>query len=174
MAAVRRRFRRLALMDYEIQRFTRHCAATGRELTPGEEVYSVLIAEGSKTQRLDYSAEAWAGPPRNALGWWRSHVPGKGTRRIGWAPNDVMLEYFEGLADRPEDRDKRFVLALLLVRRRVMRHEETEIDAEGREVMVLYCPRRETTYQVPAAPPSAERTQQIQEELAELLVGGTA
>lgn len=158
-------------MDYDIQRFTRHCAATGRELGPGEEFYSVLVAEGSQTKRMDFSAGSWQGPPSGALGWWKSQVPGQNARRAGWAPNDVMLGYFEDLAEKPHEQDKRYVLALLLVRRRVMRHEDTETDDAGREVMVLYCPRREATYRVPAAAPDAARTQQIQEELARLLLG---
>lgn len=162
------------MTDYEIQRCTRHCAATGRELAPGEEFYTVLVVEGVQTRRLDYSAEAWPGPPEGAIGWWKSRVPGKHARGVGWAPNDVMLQYFEDLAEQPQEQDKRYVLALLLVRRRVMRHEETETDDLGREVMVLYCPRRETTYRVLSAPPDPVRTRQIQEELAALLTSGTA
>src|SRR5579863_1948158 len=58
---------RLSLMDYEIQRFTRHCAVTGRELAPGEEFYTALVAAGAELKRIDYSAEAWQGPPEGAL-----------------------------------------------------------------------------------------------------------
>lgn len=159
-------------MDYEFQRCTRHCAATGRELAAGEEFYSVLVVEGPETKRYDYSAEAWQGPPEGAVGWWKSQIPGSVSRRMGWAPNDVMLELFEGLADQPDQQDMRYVLALLLVRRRVMRHDETERDAEGQEVLVLYCPRRETTYKVPTAVPDQARTDAIQEKLARLLFAG--
>jgi hypothetical protein len=35
--------------------------------------------------------------------------------------------------------------------------------------MVLYCPRREAEYRVPATPPSDERVAEIQQELARLL-----
>jgi len=159
-------------MDYDIQRFTRHCAATGRELPPGEPFYSVLVVEGSETKRYDYSAEAWKGPPEGALGWWKSQVPDRNTGRIGWAPNDVMLEFFEELAGQPERQEMCYLLGLLLVRRRVMRHEETETDAQGREILVLYCPRRETTYKVAAATPDPSRIEAIQEELARLLFAG--
>ena len=65
--------------------------------------------------------------------------------------------------------DMCYVLALLLVRRRVVRLEETEHDPTGHELSVLYCPRRETTYRVPTVIPSDERAAAIQQELAELL-----
>lgn len=35
--------------------------------------------------------------------------------------------------------------------------------------MILYCPRREAMYSVPAVAPSPERIEEIQEELARLL-----
>jgi hypothetical protein len=166
-------------MDYEIHRSTRHCAKTGRELVPGEEFYSVLTEAGSALLREDFSAEAWEGPPAAAIGWWKSHVPSPDARKLHWAPNDVMLDLFEQLADDSGQADLRYVLALLLIRRRVMRLEDTERDEaadestrkEGRshETMVLYCPRRESEYRIAAMPPTAERASEIQRELARLL-----
>ena len=46
------------------------------------------------------------------------------------------------------------MLTLLLVRRRVFRLEDEERDAEGREVLTVYCPRRDATYTVPAVMPA--------------------
>ena len=156
-------------MDYQIQRCTRCCAATGRELAPGEDFYSVLIAEGADLKRCDYSVDAWDGPPDGVIGWWKSQMPSPSSRRMHWAPNDVMLHFFEQLQSQSDKEDMRYVLALLLVRRRVMRVEERERDEEGREVLVLYCPRRETTYKVAAVTPHDPRIEEIQEELAKLL-----
>jgi hypothetical protein len=156
-------------MDFEIQRCTRHCAATGRELAPGEEVLSVLVAEGAKLVRYDYSRAAWPGPPEQAVGWWKSHIPGPQHKRRHWAPNDVLLQCFDELEQQPENQDMRYVLALLLTRRRVLRLEETDVDPWGAETLVLYCPRRDATYRVRAAVPDASRIERIQEELAKLL-----
>jgi len=156
-------------MEYEIQRCTRHCATTGRELAAGEAFYSTLAARGAELVRQDYSAEAWSGPPEGVVGWWKSQMPDPRARRAQLAPNDVILELFEQLAEQPEKEEMRYVLALLLVRRRVMRQEETERDEAGREVMVAYCPRREATYHVVAAPPPPERAEEIQRDLATLL-----
>ncbi len=156
-------------MDYEVQRCTRHCAVTGRELKPGEEFYSVLTAEGAELKRRDYSKEAWTGPPEGAIGWWRSQIPTPEANRLHWAPNEVILHFFEELQQQPARQDMRYVLALLLVRRRVLRLEEQEKNEQGQDVLVLYCPRREATYRVPAIVPDPSRTHEIQEELAKLL-----
>src|ERR1700676_844392 len=163
-------------MDYEVQRFTRRCAATDREFAPGETFFSVLMAEGAAVVRHDYAAEAWPGPPAAALGWWKSQLPGADAKpkKPQWAPSDVMLQLFDELAERPEQIDLRYVLALLLLRRRVLRLEDTEGDAGGNETMLLYCPRRETEYRVTVSIPDPSRTQQIQQDLAPLLVNQPA
>ena len=158
-------------MDYEVQRSTRCCSVTGREFAPGETYYSALVAEGSKLTRFDYAADAWQGPPEEVfvLGWWKSQIPDRAAARKRWAPNDVMLHFWDELADQPDKQDMRYVLTLLLIRRRVFRLEEEKYDPQGRELLVAFCPRRETTYQVPAAVPEPSRIDQIQDELATLL-----
>jgi len=159
-------------MEYEIRSCTRRCAATDRELAPGEAFYSVLVQQGAELVRKDYSEQGWQGPPEGAIGWWKSRMPDPRTGKPTWAPNDVMLDLLEQLAEQPEKADMRFVLALLLVRRRVVRHDESLCDPQGGEVMVLCCPRRQTTYRVPVVMPDEARTQQIQDELAKLLFTG--
>ena len=156
-------------MEYEQVRCTRRCAATGRELRPGETVYSVLVTEGANLVRQDYSPEGWPGPPQKSVGWWKSHVPAREGFRMHWAPNDVMLDLLDQLAGDPARADMRYVLALLLVRRRVCRLEETQRDDQNQETLVLFCPRREQEYRVSVATPNEQRTQEIQNELARLL-----
>lgn len=156
-------------MDYEVQRSARRCTVSGREFAAGAMYYSVLLAEGADLKRYDYAADAWQGPPQDAVGWWKSQVPSKTDARKRWAPNDVMLDFWDELAGQPDKQDMRYVLTLLLVRRRVFRLEEETQDTKGPEVLAVYCPRREVSYQVPVVPPEPTRVEQIQEELAALL-----
>jgi hypothetical protein len=157
------------MLDYEIQRCSRRCSATERELKDGETCYSVLVAEGGQVVRRDYSAEAWQGPPEDAVGWWKSTVVDPNAGRPHWAPNDVMLSYFERLMEDPAAEDARYVLALLLVRRRVLRVEAHEQDHAGRATLVLHSSRGECDYRVAEMLPTPERAAAIQQQLAELL-----
>ncbi|HVU90538.1 MAG TPA: hypothetical protein VHD36_24665 [Pirellulales bacterium] len=160
-------------MDYDVQRFTRHCAASGRELAPGEEFFTALVAEGAEVRRLDFAIDAWTGPPERSLGWWKSRVPTPDAKRPRLAPNDVLLELFTGLEGIEEKADMRLVMALLLVRRRVLRLEKQETDERGRETLVLFSPREDATYRVAAVMPEAARAQEIQDELSRLLYAGS-
>ena len=157
------------MIDFEIQRCTRRCAKTQREFKPGEPFYSVLVPDGAEIRRHDYSAEAWDGPPEDAVGWWKSQMPDANAHKMHWAPNDVMLHYFQQLEGQPGKEDIRYVLALLMIRRRIVRLEATETDPQGREIMVLYCPRGEVEYRVPVTAPAGPRVDEIQQELAALL-----
>src|SRR5215213_597866 len=172
------RFLLIMLLDFEVQRCTRCCAATQRALEPGDECYSVLEIAGADVVRKDYSPEAWKGAPDTAFGWWKSRVPEPTAKKIKLAPNDVLLELFDQLADKSEQQDLRYVLALLLVRRRVLRVDVAEDSPHDKhlvhagEAMTLYCPKRDCTFEVAVAMPNSERIDQIQQQLSQLLVAG--
>jgi len=160
-------------LDFEVKKCTRRCAKTDRELHPGESFYSVLVPEGAEVRRVDYCLEAWESPPENAIGFWRSQMPDPNARKVDWAPSDVILHYFQKLADQPQQADTRYVLSLLMIRRRLLRLEETEVE-EGREVLVLFCPKDENEYRVPVTTPAKDRMDGIQQELSELLFASTS
>lgn len=162
------------MLDFEIQRCTRRCAKTDRELKPGETFHTVLVAEAAEVVRYDYSEEAWDGPPDDAIGCWKSQMPEPNARKVNWAPNDVMLHYFQQLEGQDDKEDVRYILTLLMIRRRILRLEETETDPTGREFMMVFCPRNETEYRVPVVTPGRERAQEIQEELVQLLFADAA
>ncbi len=162
------------MIDFEFQRCTRRCAATDRELRSEEVFYSVLTSEGAEVVRRDYCEEAWTEPPEGAIGWWKSQMPSPNANKMHWAPNDVMLHYFQELEDNTAKADVRYILALLLIRRRIVRLDDREKDAKGRELMVLYCPKNETEYKVLTVPPTGSRINEIQDELARLLFADAA
>ena len=162
------------MLDFEVKRCTRHCAKTDREFLAGESFFSTLVADGADVVRYDYGLDAWDGPPEGSLGWWKSVMPDHNAKKLHWAPNDVMLHYFHETEGRQEKQDIRYVLALLMIRRRIVRIDATESNQDGNEVLSLYCPRNEKRYQVPVMTPSKERIGQIQEELAQLLFAKAA
>jgi hypothetical protein len=156
-------------MDYDLDRCSRLCAVSGRELSPGEEFFSALVMRDGQAARVDYAPEAWAGPPEGALGWWKSRLPLPEEKpKKTWAPAELMLDLFDRLGEMSDRADARFVLALLLVRRRVLRIEESE-HVGAQERLLLSCPRRHAEYEVIAEAPDEERAREIQVELESLL-----
>ena len=157
------------LIDFDLQKCTRKCAVTGRELEPGDVFYSELVPDGASVVRHDYSEAEWVGESENAIGSWKSQIPDPKQKKISWAPNDVLLDYFVELEGKHQDPDVLYVLTLLLIRRRLMRLEAMELDEIGDDMLVVYCPRKECEYRVSVVTPGPERITQIQDNLAQLL-----
>ena len=127
---------------------------------------------GNLTRR-DYSLEAWEKhPPEKYSACWRARVPlpTAAPRRSREAINDVLLEMFDQLRNQYDAPDKLYILSLLLVRRRVMRLEES-FDKNAEETLRLYSQNRDEYYQIPVVPPTPERQAEIQTELTEVLTG---
>jgi hypothetical protein len=113
------------MIDYQIQPSTRRCSVTGRELKAGERYYSVLLDEGGQLVRRDYSREAWQGPPAAAFSFWQGKVHASSAPRRPPIDDELLLDCFRRLEGETEPGrvSFRYVLALLLVRRRRRAHE---------------------------------------------------
>lgn len=170
------------LLDFEVQRCTRRCAASDRPLLPGDLCFSMLEVQGADVVRQDFCSSAWNGPSESSLGWWKSRIPEPTAKKIKLAPNEVLLELFDQLAEQPEHSDMRYILMLLLIRRRVLRLE-SQLDSPNLpptrgtanlvdELATAYCPKRDSTYEVRVAIPTESRIDEIQRQLSELLMAG--
>ncbi|QOJ01279.1 MAG: hypothetical protein HRU70_12610 [Phycisphaeraceae bacterium] len=124
----------LSSLSFSITKPTGRCAATGREIAPGEPYVAVLCeSEGvAELSRLDFSKAAWDSgsrplPPLSAFATWRAVQPEPNQTRALRMTDDELLDLFEQLAsaDQPRQRAFRYVLALLLIRRRRLVYEGT-------------------------------------------------
>lgn len=156
-------------MDFEIKRCTRRCAASDRELRPGEAFYSVLLQHGADLVRQDYCEQAWEGPPEGAVGVWKSHMPSPTAKRVKLAPNEVMRNLWIELDGRDDKLALRYLLTLMLVRRRVLQLEGTQTDEQGGERLVVRSGKEPPQEVAVAEPADAEQADALQQELAGLL-----
>jgi hypothetical protein len=137
------------MTDYQIQPNTRHCAVTGRELRPGEKVYSVLSQEDGKFVRRDYAAEAWQGPPEGAFSFWCGRVPANEQARKLRIDDDLLADCFQRLEGQtePAQVNFRYVVALLLMRRKRFKFEGTQVQ-DDQETLRVRCTRTGTVHDV--------------------------
>ncbi len=116
----------------DVARPVGRCAATGRELSQGEPYVAALVEEPGEEQlaRLDFSADAWEGgarpeAPAALFAHWRSVVPEPGRPQRPLIGEGEVMDLFEQLegADEPQRQAFRYVLALLLIRKRRLVYE---------------------------------------------------
>ena len=158
------------VMDYQITPNSRRCVATGRELKAGERFFSALLEEDHQLVRKDYSPEAWRGAPSGAVSFWTGHVLAANDKQKPRFDDDLLEDCFQRLEGdtEPSRVNFRYVVALLLMRRRRLRFE-TSVVADGLETMTLTCLRSGARHEVVNPRLSDEEMAQVQDEVFNVL-----
>jgi hypothetical protein len=158
-------------MDFQFKPLGKTCAGTGRPLVPGSWCHSVLVERQGQQQRLDYAAEAWNGPPTDAIGHWRSRVPLPKNPQALRVDPDALWRYFEQLCEEasPSQDPQRYIAALLLLKLKRLRLDDVIAHDDG-SILVLEGVHGEGMFEVPnLALPDAESSnlqQQLKVHLA--------
>lgn len=159
------------MTDYEIQGPTRTCAATGRDLKPGERFHAVLIEQEGKLVRVDYAAESWPGPPADAVAHWTGRVPTADKPRRPVVNDEVLIGCFDRLkgSTDPDGLNFRYVAALLLMRRKRLKFEDATRDEGGRDVLLLKDARTGSIHTVADPRLTEDQIEAVQTEVFRVL-----
>ncbi len=132
--------------SYDVPRPAGVCAVSGRAIAPGEKFVAAVRETPTGLERLDVSPEAWGGFDKaNLLGFWHTVMPQPEQKaKKLFVDDDVLCTLFERLADTSEEAkvNFRFVLGLILMRKRLVIYEATRRE-EGRDVWVVRLKGRE-------------------------------
>lgn len=158
------------MMEYHIQPPTRRCTLSGRELQVGERYFTALVEAGDRLERQDFAAEAWKGPPAGAFSYWAGKVPVTPENQKPRFDDDLLDDCFQRLehATEPGRVNFRYVLSLLLIRRKRLKFEETH-EVGGEERMLLSCPRTGRRWDVVNPRLTDEQMKAVQDEVFQVL-----
>lgn len=187
---------------YDIERPTGQCAFTGRAMEPGEPYMAALVElpegvdgeqpTGLGLKRIDVSMQTWSGGkrPDHLFGYWQSTIPQPNQKRRLFVDNEILMNLFRrlGETEQPERLAFRFVLGLILMRKKLLRYDGTEKraapesnDAVNKEEWWLVSPKLDLTKgplgrwnedgQMELLNPHLgdEQIQQVTEQLGEIL-----
>lgn len=156
--------------QWDVETATGRCSVTGREFTEGDEFYTVLCEDGESFRRQDVSVDQWKGPPEGAFCHFKTRVPVKEKPKQLLVNNHLLFVFFERLAHETEPTRVhfRFVLALLLMRKRILRYDGT-INEGGQEVWELTVPRDKSKHHVVNPRLSDDQIAAVSEQLGAIL-----
>ena len=159
------------MTDFEIQGPTRTCCETGRALAAGERFYAVLTEEAGRYARKDYAPEAWRGAPAGAIAYWGGRVPATDTPRKPTFNEELLVDWFHHLAGRAEpDRvNFRYVVALLLMRRKRLKFDDVTRAASGGSALCLRDAKSGTRYEIPDPRLTDDEAEAVQDEVFRVL-----
>lgn len=119
---------------YDLDSPKRVCSQSGLELLPGTRYVGLLREDGSRFVRQDVSLDHWSGEaPTGTLAQWRGVVPDNGKKPKPTTNDAALFDCFDRLAGalEPEKLKFRYVVALLLLRKKKLKFDDARRTANG-------------------------------------------
>ena len=126
------------MSEWEINKPLGQCYGSGKKIESGEEYFGALVKTEEGLQRRDFCAEYWESDKPDVFCYWKTKLPQPGQKKQLFVDDQMLMAFFERL-ERETDQEKvnfRFVLALILMRKRILKYDDTRID-DGREIWRL-------------------------------------
>lgn len=124
---------------YDVPRPGGKCAVSGRDIAPGEKFFAAVRETPTGLERVDVASECWENFDRSQLlGFWQTLMPRPEEKKKLFVDDEVLGTLFERLSDatEPAKVNFRFVLGLILMRKRLIIYEGSRHD-EGRDVWIV-------------------------------------
>lgn len=156
---------------WHIERGARTCAKTGEAIPPEVPYYSALLESDEGFLRRDFCAASWPDVEKGEFfSYWKNkgYAP-RGDRRPP-VDYDRVLDFFDALAG-SDNRDRqlfRYVLALVLVRRRRLRLDDMGRTEQGDRLVVHDRRDGGKTLEIIAPEATREDLEKAQEKLNQL------
>lgn len=162
--------------EWSIQSRGDRCAATGEPFKEDEYFYTVLYDEVAGFRREDLSEAAFRDRPEDApapFSFWRTKyeppVPGTPEALGKQTAEDLLRRYME--EDEPELANARFILALMLERKRILKEVETKHDDQGRLLRIYERAKTGEVFMIIDPQLKLEEIAGVQEGIAAQLAG---
>ena len=130
--------------EYDIAKISGVCQACSRQLEPREEFIASVREADEQLLREDFCVSCWEadggreGP--HVLAAWRGRVPQPQKKRKLFVDDELLINFFERLADAAEPAKVafRYVLALVLMRKKLLVYDRMVKADDGREIWQMH------------------------------------
>ena len=116
------------MSDWEINKPLGQCSGTERKIEHGEEYFAALVETDEGLQRRDFCADYWESQKPDVFCYWKSKLPEPGQKKQLFVDDQMLMAFFERLEKETEQEkiNFRFVLALILMRKRILKYDDTK------------------------------------------------
>ena len=160
---------------YDVSRPLGVCAVTGHPIGPDEKFMAALRETPLGFERVDVSTPAWPDFDRkDVVAFWQTTMPKHEAKKKLFVDDEVLCQLFERLSDvqEPAKLKFRFVLGLILMRKRMLIYETTRHEGgEGteRELWTVRFKGREERLDLLNPRLTEEQVGEVSQQLGEIL-----
>lgn len=127
------------MAEWQISKPLGQCYGTNQPFEVGQEYYAALIETEQGLERRDFSCAYWQQAEPEVYCFWKTRMPDEGHKKRLLVDDDMLMAFFGRLAEET-DTEKvqfRFVLTLVLMRKRKLKYDNSCTDDQGQEVWTL-------------------------------------
>lgn len=157
---------------YQVARPQGKCMQCGRDIAPDEKFMAALRETPQGFERLDLCHDCWAPyDKRDILGFWQTTMPRPEEKKKLFVDDEVLRSLFERLQDATEagKLNFRFVLGLILMRKRMLIYENTRMEADHREIWLVRLRGQDQTMDLLNPRLTEEQVGEVSQQLSEIL-----
>jgi hypothetical protein len=160
------------LSEWEIKARSRQCARTQESFDDGATIYTLLFREGAGFRREDISEEAWQQIKEDVapFSFWKSKFQAPAPAAAEPMPKESVEELLRKLVseDLPEHLNARYVLAILLERKRILKQVDVREGTEGK-ILVYEHVKTGEAFIIPDPRLRLDQLDAVQQEIYSLL-----
>ena len=121
------------MAEWDINKPLGECCGTGETIEAGQEYVGALVDTPDGLIRRDFSTGYWEEQKPEVYCYWKTRLPDAEEKKQMFIDDDMLMTFFERLVDET-DQEKvnfRFVLAMILMRKRRLKYDATEMDGQA-------------------------------------------
>ena len=156
--------------NWEIDKPLGQCFGSGKAIEPGQDYYGALVETEEGLQRRDFCAEFWESEKPDVFCYWRTRLPRPDEKKPLFVDDEMLMAFFERLAEETEQEkvNFRFVLALILMRKRLLKYDATKTE-NGQEIWRLRIVGQNTFAEVVKPDLDNEQIEQLSSQIGQIL-----
>lgn len=158
------------MAEWEIKKTLGQCCGTGRDLAIDEEYFAALVETDQGLQRQDFCTEYWEDHKPQVYCFWKTRIPSPERKKQIFIDNQMLLAFFDRLAAE-SDTEKiqfRFVLMLILMRKKCLKYESSRIE-NGREIWTVRVSGQDRKEEAENPHLTEEQVEQLSAQMSQIL-----
>lgn len=156
--------------EWEINKPLGQCTGSDRKIEYGEEYFAALVETEEGLQRRDFCVEYWQQNEPQVYCYWKSKLPHPDQKKQVFVDDEMLMTFFERLGEETEQEkiNFRFVLMLVLMRKRRLKYESSNVE-DGKEIWSLRVAGDKRTLKVINPHLDEEQIEQLSSQIGQIL-----
>ena len=156
--------------EWEIDKPLGQCSGSGKKIEYGEEYFAALVETEEGLKRRDFCADYWQEKSPDVFCYWKTTLAAPDKKKQIFVDDEMLMAFFERLAEETEQEkiNFRFVLALILMRKRRLKYDSTKTEGD-KEIWHLKVMGEKQFVEVINPHLDEEQIEQLSSQLSQIL-----